>query len=352
MGAPNGINLIARKADLRDLANCLALHESLELPYAETSRKILPNMWQASLSNGTMQIFLVENRARATGSRVVSFNAFIFVTDEFCSEARSTLRTYLSVELARRYCSRRLPVLNREQIARANADAGLNVIVCFEGSAHDGFSPEQVFAVRAKQGDALRLGLSGYRIKEFLAYPVGEDALRWMLNAGARIRCPYSNDLRNGTFFRPGSSQRACLVGLTKKEALAYPGSSVADLFIYTPPRFLFSRSQRILLQHALRGETCETLAASLAVSRWTVKKRWHAIYERVADVDSELLPSPIAHGLDASSRGTERRRHLLNYLRQHLEELRPYESLTRKPRNDRWSRGARTSGRVLSSSL
>ena len=326
MGALNGINLIARKADLRDLPSCLALHESLELPYAETSRKILPNMWQASLSNGTMQIFLVENRAGAVGSRIVSFNAFIFVTDEFCSEARSTLRPYLSVELARRYCSRRLPVLNREQIARANADAGLNVIVCFEGSAHEGFSPEQVFAVRAKQSDALRLGLSGYRIKEFLAFPVGEDALRWMLNAGARIRRPYSNYFRNGTFFWPASPRRPCLVGLTKKEAFAYPGSSVADLFFYTPPRFLFNRSQRILLQHALRGETCERLAASLSVSRWTVKKRWHAIYERVADVDSELLPSPIADGPASSSRGTERRRYLLNYLRQHLEELRPFK--------------------------
>ena len=68
-----------------------------------------------------------------------------------------------------------------------------------------------------------------------------------MLNAGARIRQPHSNYFRNGIFFRPASSQRPCLVGLTKEEALAYPGSSVADLFIYTPPRFLFSRSQRIL---------------------------------------------------------------------------------------------------------
>jgi DNA-binding CsgD family transcriptional regulator len=331
MGAPNGINLIARKADLRDLASCLALHESLELPYAETSRKILPNLWQESLLNGTMQIFLVENRAGAAGSRVVSFNAFIFVTDEFCSEVRSTLHSYLNVELARRYCLRRLPVLNREQIARANADAGLNVMVCFEGWAHDGLSPEQVFLARAKQSDALRFGLSGYRIKEFLAYPVGEGALRWMLNAGARIRRPYSNCFQNRTSFRPAFSQRPCLVGLTKKEALAHPGSSVADLFIYTPPRFLFSRSQRILLLHALRGETCETLAASLSVSPWTVKKRWHAIYERVADVDSELLPLPIADGPASSSRGTERRRHLLNYLRQHLEELRPFKSPQRQ---------------------
>jgi DNA-binding CsgD family transcriptional regulator len=266
-----------------------------------------------------MQLCLVADRAKLVGSQIVSFSAVLFVADRFCSEARSGLSPYLGPELAEQYLSRELPVLNREQVAGANAGAGLNVVVCFEGWMHDGLSDEQILAVRAKQSEALHLGLSGYRVKEFLACPVGANALEWMLNAGARIRRHYSNYFRNSTVF-----QRPCLVGLTRREALAHPGSSVADLFIYTPPRFLFSRSQRILLQHALRGETCETLAASLSVSRWTVKKRWHAIYERVADVDSELLPPSIAYGIHAYSRGSERRRHLLNYLRQHLEEIRP----------------------------
>jgi hypothetical protein len=74
-------------------------------------------------------------------------------------------------------------------------------------------------------------------------------------------------------------------------------------------------------------GETCEELAKSLSISPWTVKKRWHAIYDRVADVDRKLLPPPIAYGPHATSRGPERRRRLLNYLRQHLEEVRPYEA-------------------------
>ena len=72
-------------------------------------------------------------------------------------------------------------------------------------------------------------------------------------------------------------------------------------------------------------GETCETLATSLSLSPWTVKKRWRAIYERVADIDRDLLPPSIAYG-PTSSRGAERRRQLLNYLRQHVEELRPFK--------------------------
>jgi DNA-binding CsgD family transcriptional regulator len=319
------ISLMARKGSAQDLANCHALHELLRLPYLETSRRILPEMWRTLLSNGAMQLFLVEDRARPAGSRIVSFNASVFVTDEFCSQARSTLRPYLGIELARRYLSRQLPVLNRERIAAANAGDGLNVVMCFEGWAEDGSASEQTLAIREKQSEAFSLALRGYRIKEFLTDPIGRETSQWMLEAGARLRRDYSNYFRQNSFLEPDPSQRPCLVGLNKEEALLHPGSNIGSLFIYTAPRFHFTRSQRMLLQHALIGQTCEELATSLSLSPWTVKKRWQAIYERVTDVDNELLP-PIAYGDRGSSRGAERRRHLLNYLRQHLEELRPYK--------------------------
>jgi hypothetical protein len=329
---PDGINLIARKGGAQDLANCYALHESLRLPFAKTNSRILPEMWRTLLSNGAMQVFLVEDRAKPAGSRIVSFNASVFVTDGFCSEALSMLPPYLGVELAGRYLSHQLPVLNREQVARANARDGLNVMMCFEGWAHDGLSPEQFLAVREKQSEAFYLALRGYRVKEFLTDPIGRETSQWMLDAGARLRRDYSRYFQKNRLPEPEGPRRPYLIGLTKKEAFAHPGSAVAGLFIYTPPRFHFSRSQRVLLQHALMGETCEKLATSLFVSPWTVKKRWHAIYDRVADVDSELLPPPIVYGAHAS-RGAERRRQLLNYLRQHLEELRPYEPTPQRRR-------------------
>jgi hypothetical protein len=322
----DAINLMARKGRAHDLAECHALHKSLGLPYAEASWRILPEMWRAMLLKGTMKLSLVEDRARPLGSRIVSFNAIVFVTDEFCSEVRSTLPPYLSVQLAREYLSPRLPVLDREQVARANARDGLNVVLCIEGWAHDKLLRDQFLAVRDKQSEAFRNALNGYRVKEFLADAIGGETLQWMIDAGARVRRDYSKYFRKSGVPRPQSSQRPWLVGLTREEAFARPGSNIAGIFIYTPPRFHFNYSQRVLLQHALMGETCEKLAAALSISPWTVKKRWSAIYERVADVDSELLPPSVANSAHASSRGAERRRYLLHYLQQHLEELRPYE--------------------------
>ena len=149
---------------------------------------MLEQIWRTLLSSGAMQLFLVEDRTKPIGSRVVSFSAIVFVTDEFCSEARSTLPPYLGVELVRRYLLRQLPVLNREQVARANAGDGLNVAMCFEGWAQDGFSPEQLLAVREKQSEAFHLALHGYRLKEFLAELIGFKTSQWMIEAGARVR--------------------------------------------------------------------------------------------------------------------------------------------------------------------
>ena len=320
------INLIARGGSAEDIPRCYALHRSLGLPYTSAAWRALPDMWRAILSNGTMKLFLVEDRARPLDSRVILFSAIVFVNDEFCSEARSTLPPYLSVHLARQYLLHQLPVLNREQVASANAGDGLNVVMCFEGRDCDDLSTEQVLVLREKQSKALRLVLSGYRVKEFLADAVGRETAQWMLDGGAHVRRNYPKDFRKHAVPISKSRRHPLLLGLTKAEAVAHPGSNLAALFAHTRPRFHFSRSERMLLQQALMGQTCEQLAASLSLSPWTVKKRWQAIYDRVTDVDSTLLPSPIAYSAHASSRGAERRRHLLNYLRQHLEELRPYQ--------------------------
>lgn len=181
-----------------------------------------------------------------------------------------------------------------------------------------------MLAVREKQSEAFHMTHAGYRIREVLADAIDDEELHWMLDAGAHVRRDYASYFqkhRAPTRY----SRRPRLVGLTKKEAWANPGSYLSSFFVYTPPRFRFNRSEQLLLHHALMGETSDDLATSLSISPWTVKKRWQAIYDRVADVDRELLLPPVANGAEATARGAERRRHLLYYLRQHLEELRAW---------------------------
>ena len=326
--APGGnerspMNLMAREGNASDIPQWHALHRSLGIPYSKTEWHALPEMWQELLASSRLKLFLVEDRIKRSAACIVSCCAAIFVTDDFCREIRSLASSFVGVQLVRRYLSRALPVLTRSEVARANARDGLNLVLCFEGPERGTLSGERYLPLREKRQEAFHLAMSGYQVKEFLINPIGELAYEETIDAGARLR---------RDFFHPGrgpdqptsSPLRSRLVGLTRKEAEAHPGSQLASLFNYTPPRFHFSGSEQTLLQHALTGETCEDLAASLALSPWTVKKRWHTIYERVTAADSELLPGPISNGPRTHLRGAERRRRLLNYLRQHPEELRP----------------------------
>lgn len=317
---------MAREARPEEIPDCLALYDSLGLPYSEPGRRVLPEMFRALLAEDAMQIFLVQNRAAPRRSQVVSFGATVFVTDAFCALARSSFSPYLGDQLARHYLASKPVALNRKQIGRANARTGLNVMMCFSACRPDGLSRQHLLAVHEKQSEAFYHALGGYRVKEFVAELIGEEPFHRMLDAGARLRRNYLHHFRKRRLPVPQSARRPWLVGLTKEEAFAHPGAHVAGLFVCPAPRFHFNRSEQALLLHALREETCEELATSLFISPWTVKKRWQAIYERVAKIDHELLPPLRAGSLHATSRGLERRRHLLNYLRQHLEELRPSE--------------------------
>ena len=308
---------------LRHIAACCVLLGLSRFNFDEATWEALPNMFQTLLNLGAMQLSLVENRRLLSGPDILAFCATIFVTDTFCREARTTLPPHLGLQVVRRYLAGRLPVLDRDQVAFANARTGVNVMMCYSGGRRDYLSSEQLLAVREKMAEAFHLAHHGYRLKEFLCGPIGQEAFRWTLSAGFRLRRDYSDYYQARNLPMPQSWQRPWLVGLTREEASRDYGSGASGLFVFTRPRFHFTHCEQAILRHSLAGETDEQLAASLLISLSTVKKRWHAIYKSVADVDSELLP-PVDPGLGKESRGLERRRRLLVYIRQHLEELRP----------------------------
>jgi DNA-binding CsgD family transcriptional regulator len=78
----------------------------------------------------------------------------------------------------------------------------------------------------------------------------------------------------------------------------------------YAPPRFGFTPLEQRMLIAALEGATDIAIAQGLKMSIAAVKKHFRTIYAKVGD-------SGITGG----------RRPLVSYLREHFEELRPYEN-------------------------
>jgi hypothetical protein len=131
------------------------------------------------------------------------------------------------------------------------------------------------------------------------------------------------------------------MAGLTRELVARSPGSWAGSLFDCEPPRFGFSRSQQKLLQSAIAGATDEELASELCVSPSAVKMAWNAIYERASSFFPNLAENGHNDG-GSQARGKQKRHHLLAYLREHPEELRPFAKKIRVGESPRVDKKAR----------
>jgi hypothetical protein len=110
---------------------------------------------------------------------------------------------------------------------------------------------------------------------------------------------------------------------MTHKDAFSVSGSVAASLFQYQEPILGLRDSEKHLLAEALTRRSDSDLAKRMHLSPETVKKRWQALFEKIADTHPELLP---VEGEDSSgSRGRQKRHRILAYVSSHPQELRPY---------------------------
>ncbi|MFN3297460.1 hypothetical protein [Caldimonas sp.] len=105
------------------------------------------------------------------------------------------------------------------------------------------------------------------------------------------------------------------------------PYHALYGLFRYQPRRWGFTPAQQALLELALAGLDDAQVAQHLGLSRHTVHKRWRAIYALVDDDPGAwaMLGLSSTRATVRACRGLEKRRHLLDYVRIHPEELRPW---------------------------
>jgi hypothetical protein len=166
----------------------------------------------------------------------------------------------------------------------------------------------------------------GYLCKEAIASQIESvERLQWVLKTGGLLWDPkhggYIETLEN----HPREIiSKPHILGVTREIEHNRPGTWVGALFDYHPPKLGFSRGEQRLLLSALSGGTDQELSDHLGVSVSTVKNTWRSIYNRAASCLPELFLDDSRAGVRISERGKEKKRHLLAYLREHPEELRP----------------------------
>ena len=310
--------LAYRSLEAADIEPCLSLVRD---EYAQNP-EIYPyaaRLWRRLREADALNGMVLEDLTRVPGERLAAFGMSVFVTPEFMAEARRGETPGPAALLASRLRAGVSPVLGPDAVRRANSGPGLHLLVLHYIEAPPDPTPARLQNVRDKQVETFFFVHDGYRYAEMLVEHRDERLCQFALEGGFRVRSEYASYYRDHA--RP-SGECPILLGITREETLAHPGLHIAQLFVYTPPRFHFKPREQALLRHALLDRTDEEMAAALDLTVAAVKKRWAGIYDRVADIAPDLFPGSPEAG--PPHRGQEKRRHLMRYLRLHTEEMRP----------------------------
>lgn len=284
--------------------------------YDESTLPLLVRLWREMLADRSAVGMVVEDETRPAGARVVGCGMIVFVSDAFAQALKTTLPPFVGLQVLHLWRAGASPVLRLEQIRRDNSGPGLNLIALHTGweDVTQQESRAETRPLQDKLWELLPAACRGYQLNEIFLEAFGEWQLQTALAAGFSLVNDY-----------PASADKPPRVVLTSAtRAGCTVGSAVSSLLSVSAPRFGFKLGEQDLLCAALLGEDDTQIARGLCVSLATVRKRWRELYERVTAVAPDFFPAVGPTDTDGA-RGTEKRRRLLQYLRAHPEELRPY---------------------------
>lgn len=324
-----------RSASIQDLDRCFQVCGA-GFAYSDAIRHQVPQVWQQLLRQNVLVTTVIEAADYPKGQRIVGFGAAAFVTDAFMEVAKRRDRPYVRELFVQCILAGNSPVLTLAEARSANQQNGLNLFFFNDTLANPDLSEEALSAVYEKWSEALYT-VKACQIKEILWEFYGDTTCAWPQRCGLHYRQDWREFWQQHPEQTPPANQRPYLVGLTREESKAHYGTHSSYLFMHTPARYLFTELQQELLRRALAGETDEELGQSLNLALSTVKKRWQAIYDQVLLLAPDILEEVLdkaepgnGMGTDAAlrKRGSEKRRYLLNYLRQHPEEIHPLNAI------------------------
>jgi hypothetical protein len=306
-----------------DFPNCTTLL-SPAFRIAAGVRAALPAVWCRLLSAGQLNAGVVIDAGASGTQSIVAFGMTAFVSDAFIDQHAACPRPYLTALAYERHLSGDSPILNPQQVRRANSSGDLNLLILHFGTCGPAPTDPRVLAAVGAAQEGFRLTHAGYRIRRIRQEGYGPQQLAFLTMGGFLLKSDYGRYYAEAAGPAPPPEDRPFLAGLDREDAESrLPGTALSSLFQAQVPRFHFSPAEQRVLARAVMDEGDDEVAEALEVSGDAVKKIWRRIYERVAAVDHDLLGGVPERS--ALVRGKEKRRRLVRYLRYHLEELRPF---------------------------
>jgi hypothetical protein len=311
-----------RPNDVRECVEVVAAHPTIGPRYGNAIADLAP-AWLRLLYNDGFGAAVVFEEANGAGVKKLGVSVSVFVHDEFMNELKVPPHFWIGPELTRRVLRGNSPLLSPAQVREANRCGGLNLLVWQATVRPEARQRADVFTSLPQ---AFMECHRGFLLKEVAAHPDSLERLQTMRNCGGLLW----DGAKAGYYKFPEDGwerivKEPHISGITRTLALSERGSWLASLFIfYEPPKIGFSRSEQRLLLSAMHGSTDQELCEELAVSLDAVKKAWRSIYDRVAVCLPDLFASDNGADNGTNRRGKGKKQHVVAYLREHPEELRP----------------------------
>jgi len=160
--------------------------------------------------------------------------------------------------------------------------------------------------------------IGGYRLRAIYYEVFTDEAAQYIQAGGYRLLHDFSS--HSGTGGLPADC-RPRMLRLTRADMPPGAMSFAAQMFDPPHARLALTPAEQRVALHALQGASDRTVAETLGLSTETVRTNWRSIYRRMAPVLA-LADAPGLAG-DDETRGREKRRFALEYLRQNMQELR-----------------------------
>lgn len=312
-----------RLASAADLPACFALaHQGGLTPLSARTRDHLVPFWTEHLSadrHRPKAVTVWEEAQPDAPPLLHAFGTSVFVSDDTYDWLFSSDQPYFAERLHQAWLDGQHLPLDARAIARANAGAGLNVVVPHYVQRHHDLAHPDSRRLMTLGAAAWFFSHGGYNVRRVLWEAYGTPSLHYLMAGGFR-------QVRSFAPVPPGPPDNQpywCEVDRAHVQPGAFNAMALWTLLPPTPQLRLPLSQQSVALL-ALQGDTDQRIAARLHISTDAVKQAWRGMVIAVTPHVRELQ-----HSVDTATaspvRGTERRRVVLEYLRQHMEELRPW---------------------------
>jgi hypothetical protein len=310
----SGQRLQGRLLGHADLAQARALVPAW-LPLPERVRAALPVIWTRLMGQPGFNADIVEDLSRPADQRLVAMGMAIALDERWQKRLATDPPEYAPALVYEELLDGRYQPPSDKELGLLNARGEVAFLVLhYEQVLNDLANPDTLEMLGVAMS-LFRQAHAGYRLQHLYQEGIGDQGA-YLQSMGFRPRTA-----RN----RAGVPE---LYGLSRDEAARLlPGSPVRDAFQFTPPRFRFTAAERRMLRFAVTQMTDEQIGEELGVSLHGLKKLWRSVHERAQDALPHLFDD--SGNAEAGTRGPEKRRTLLQYLRQHPEELRPHGTLS-----------------------